>query len=59
MANTVEVQERIRLDRIQKLKTYESTLKTRLSGGIPDKELKAFIERDLSKTQNRIKLLGG
>ena len=59
MANTAEVFERIRLDKIQKLKTYEGNLRTRLMGGVADAELKAFLERDLKKTQSSISKLGG
>jgi hypothetical protein len=65
MANMEEVREKIRLERISKLKKYEEQLKSRIAGFVVDKndasavELKAWLDRDMVRTKRRIAHLGG
>jgi hypothetical protein len=65
MANTLEVQEKIRAERITKLKKYAEHVKARIAGGIPEshkyraKEFRAWLDLDLKRTLKKIESLGG
>lgn len=59
MADTKGEADKIRIEQISRLKVYEEKLKTRLQGGVPDVEMKAFLSRDLERTSKKIKMLMG
>jgi hypothetical protein len=65
MADVKEAQDRMRLDKINKLRVYENHIKTRILSDVPPnhldgpQEFRDYLQRELFKTQKKIGELGG